>query len=55
MQLQNVLYFLAWTGLFLVMMRFGCGPHVMGHGHHQGRTRSDDQGPEDALRWVPPK
>lgn len=33
MSLQNVLYFLMWAGLFVVMMRFGCGSHIMGHGH----------------------
>ena len=31
MQLQNVLYFLVWAGLFFVMMRFGRGANVMGH------------------------
>lgn len=29
-------YFLVWAALIFVMMRFGCGAHVMGHhhGHH---------------------
>jgi YHS domain-containing protein len=31
--MQSLIYFLLWAGLFLVMMRFGCGAHVMGHGH----------------------
>ncbi len=53
MQFQNVLYFLVWAGLF-VMMRFGCGAHVMGHGHHHGRSRSDDRGSGGNLRWTPP-
>lgn len=31
------LYFLLWALLFFVLMRFGCGAHVMGHGHrHHG-------------------
>ena len=30
MQIENVLYYLAWAGLFFVMMRYGCGAHVMG-------------------------
>jgi len=34
MQWQNVLYFILWAGAFFLMMRFGCGAHVMGHGHH---------------------
>jgi YHS domain-containing protein len=49
MQLQNVLYYLVWAGLFFVMMRFGCGAHVMGHGHHHGGT-----GPGNDPRWAPP-
>ena len=36
--MQPLLYFLLVAGLFIVMMRFGCGAHVMGHGHrHQRR------------------
>ena len=53
MQLENVLYFLVFAGLFFVMMRFGCGAHIMGHAHHHGETRPDDHGDDD-LRWVPP-
>ena len=53
MQLENVLYFLFWAGLFVVMMRFGCGAHIMGHGHHHGGTGSDEHG-DGHLRWVPP-
>src|ERR1039458_4931762 len=33
MSWQAVLYFLLWSGAFALMMRFGCGAHVMGHGH----------------------
>lgn len=55
MQFQNVLYFLGWAGLFFVMMRFGCGAHVMGHGHHHAGSRSDDgQVSGGDLRWTPP-
>jgi YHS domain-containing protein len=38
MDFQTVLYFLVLAGLFLLMMRFGCGAHVMGHAH-----RNDDR------------
>lgn len=32
-----IVYFLLWTALIFVMLRFGCGAHVMGHGHrHRG-------------------
>ncbi len=34
---QTILYFLIWGLLIFMMMRFGCGAHVMGHGHHRHR------------------
>jgi len=40
MELGNVLYFLGWAALIFVMMRYGCGAHVLGHGH--GRGSHDD-------------
>src|SRR3974390_116829 len=42
MELQNVLYLLVSAGLFFVMMRFGCGSHVMGHGHEHGAASPGD-------------
>jgi YHS domain-containing protein len=42
--MQSLIYFLLWAGLFLVMMRFGCGAHVMGHGHDHGGTGSPGTG-----------
>ena len=52
--METLLYFLVWAGLIFLMMRFGCGAHVMGHGHgqHGGRHTSGDR---DRLRWVPPE
>lgn len=35
------LYFLLWGAFFFVMMRFGCGAHIMGHGHRRGSNTSD--------------
>lgn len=32
--LKSILWFLVWGGLFFVMMRFGCGAHIGGHGGH---------------------
>jgi YHS domain-containing protein len=53
----SILYFLLWAGLFFVMMRFGCGAHVMGHGHHRGNSPPD--GPNASSdrtgRWVAPE
>jgi YHS domain-containing protein len=42
MQFQNVLYFLLWAGFIFLMMRFGCGAHVMGHGHHHHNESNPD-------------
>src|SRR6516165_2612670 len=53
-QLGNILYFLVLAELFVVMMRFGCGAHVMGHGHHHGAKSSDDQASDSNVRLVPP-
>jgi YHS domain-containing protein len=47
--LQNILYYLVWAGFFFLMMRYGCGAHIMGHGYHHG-PHSDGQ---DA--WTPPE
>jgi hypothetical protein len=37
--MQPWVYFLIFGALVFIMMRGGCGAHVMGHGHHH---RSDD-------------
>ena len=31
--MPTYLYFLLWGAFFFMMMRFGCGAHIMGHGH----------------------
>jgi YHS domain-containing protein len=54
MQLQDVLYYVFWAGLFFVMMRFGCGAHIMGHGHHKGASASDHPGTGSAGRGSVP-
>jgi len=53
-QVGNILYFLLLAGLFVVMMRVGCGAHIMGHGHRHGATGSNDHGGDSNARWVPP-
>ena len=51
--MEALLYFAFWAGLIFLMMRFGCGAHIMGHGHgHSRRESGKDGNPE--LRWVPP-
>lgn len=48
--MQSLIYFLLVAGLFIFMMRFGCGAHVMGHGHRHGRH---DHGGGDAESGGP--
>lgn len=49
--MEALVYFALWAGLLFLMMRVGCGAHVMGHGH----SRPDSgPGPRSDLRWVPP-
>ena len=43
-------YLLFWAVLFFVMMRFGCGAHVMGHHHHSNRNAP----PGGNGAWIPP-
>jgi YHS domain-containing protein len=43
--MESILSVLIWGGLFVLMMRFGCGSHMFGHGSQQ-KTESgvDGQG-----------
>ena len=45
--MPTYLYFLLWGAFFFVMMRFGCGAHIMGHGHghRRGGSKPDDAPP----------
>lgn len=50
----TLLYFAVFAGLFFVMMRFGCGAHVMGHGGHS--HHGEDGAPDEGhRRWAPPE
>ena len=42
--MPTYLYFLLWGAFFFMMMRFGCGAHIMGHGHghRHGEHKPDD-------------
>ena len=53
MHLQDVLYYVFWAGLFFVMMRFGCGAHIMGHGHHH-HTSDPDYDTATSTAALPP-
>ncbi len=39
--MQPFIYFIVWAVLIFVMMRFGCGAHVMGHGSHHGHKTGE--------------
>lgn len=51
--MDALLYFLLWAGLIFMMLRFGCGAHVLGHGGR--KSASDDAGGQTELRWIPPE
>jgi YHS domain-containing protein len=53
--MEALLYFVFWAGLIFLMMRFGCGAHVMGHGRGAGDERQDPDSEAPELRWVPPE
>ncbi len=57
--MNSLIYFLMLGGLFFLMMRFGCGAHVMGHGHGHTGAPSDghDASPDSSgpLRTPPDK
>ena len=44
MSLQTVLYFLLLAGAFALMMRFGCGAHVMGRNGNRENSSNDTGG-----------
>ncbi|MBI1220940.1 MAG: YHS domain-containing protein [Rhodobacteraceae bacterium] len=45
-----LLYFAIFAGLFFLMMRFGCGAHVTGHGGHSPHGE-DGAKSDDRLPW----
>lgn len=54
--MESLLYFALWAAAIFLMMRFGCGAHVMGRGHGGGKTEKErETGHDSTLRWVPPE
>ena len=45
-----LLYLLLFAGFFILMMRFGCGAHVMGHGQHGGHGAEDRRNEDGSNR-----
>ena len=52
--MEALVYFAVWAGLIFLMMRFGCGAHVMGHGPGKVQNKPGKAG-DPEVRWVPPK
>jgi len=53
--METLLYIALWGALIFLMMRFGCGAHVMGHGHGGHARRSTDRASKSTgTGWVPP-
>jgi len=53
--MEALIYFLIWGALIFLMMRFGCGAHLMGGRHGGSKDAGSDGSPIDAPRWVAPK
>jgi YHS domain-containing protein len=47
--MSALIWFVVWAALIFLMMRFGCGAHVMGRRH--GGTKRGEPGD---VRWAPP-
>lgn len=54
---MTIAYLLFWAVLFVVMMRFGCGAHVMGHHRHAhgGDARAGGANPGEEGSSAPDK
>lgn len=56
--LKSLGWLVLWGGLFFVMMRYGCGAHMMGghdHGGHGGHTSGDIKDPVCGMAVDPQK
>lgn len=53
--MESLLYFLLFGALIALMMRFGCGSHVMGHRHGGGSGSGGSAAKSGGLRWEPPE
>lgn len=53
--MATILYFALWAAVIFLMMRFGCGAHMMGHGHGGHGSSHDAAVTSGGPRWVPPE
>ena len=40
------------AGAMFLMVRFGCGSHMMGHAHGHGASRSESEGGDSGRRFA---
>lgn len=53
--MEALLYFVVWAVIIVLMMRLGCGAHIMGRGHGHGQTGNEPgKTGNPQLRWMPP-
>lgn len=55
--MDTILHALLWIALIFVMMKYGCGSHLMGHGHKKLMQNKDVSAPKShgSMRWTPPE
>ena len=53
--MESLIYFLVFGALFFLMMRFGCGSHVVGHGHGHSKSAGGGGGSSGDVPWAPPE
>lgn len=49
--MEALIFFALWAVFLFLMMRFGCGAHVMGHGGEHGSGGAERKG----IPWAPPE
>ena len=55
--MEALVYFVIWGVFIFLMMRMGCGSHVMGHSHRHGGAdegKGQDAERRQDLKWFPP-
>jgi YHS domain-containing protein len=53
--MEAFLYFIIWAAAIFVMMRFGCGTHVMGHQGNCATSGEESETTHNEVRWVAPE
>ena len=52
--MEALIYFVVWGALIFVMMRYGCGAHLL-RPYHDTQKPGGKAGSSDQLRWIAPK